>query len=120
MNTTGKISQLIATALSPIIETYPVVVDALEGNREVNECAWYDLTPQEVLTKDYASNSAELRVALVCDGYDRAVELSELSIKALKAKMVESNVGVGSFTTSFEFSAEDAKHIAYVSTYLNY
>lgn len=120
MKTTKEISQLINTALSPIIPTYPVVVDALEGNDTPEECAWYRLSPTEILTKDAPDNSGELQVAIVCDSYDRALQLNKEVTSALRLTMAINNVGVQAFNSIFEFSQEDMKHIVYVSTYLIY
>lgn len=120
MITTKNVSELIHQALAPIVPTFPVVVDALEGNEEIGECAWYRLTPTELMTKDKHSNNADLQVAIVCDSYDRALILSEEAMSALRLTMERSNVGVQAFTTSFEYSQEDVKHIAYLSTYLVY
>ena len=118
--TTKEISDLIHKALSPILPTFPVVVDAMEGNEEIDECAWYNVTPTEILTKDQRDISADLQVAIVCDSYDRALSLTEEAKTALIDNLKSKNVGVGSFTTSFDFSQEDMKHIAYLSSLIVY
>lgn len=118
--TTKEISDLIHRALSPILPTFPVVVDAMEGNEEIDECAWYNVTPTETLTKDQRDISADLQVAIVCDSYDRALSLTQEAKTALVDNLDRENVGVGGFTTSFEFSQEDMKHIAYLSSLIVY